>query len=121
MYTHTALTEQALRTSETEAMVNGLVDLLIERGFIDPATLLSAVESAREQAAATGEPAGAGVALRVDAEVTEPPVAVNCEERLHVCHAVCCRLRFALTVDEIESGAMKWDLGQPYYNRQGAD
>jgi Fe-S-cluster containining protein len=41
----------------------------------------------------------------------------NCEERLHICKAVCCRLQFALSVEEIESGQMKWELGKPYYNR----
>ena len=31
---------------------------------------------------------------------------------------MCCRLRFPLSVQEIESGTLRWDLGQPYYNRR---
>jgi Fe-S-cluster containining protein len=31
---------------------------------------------------------------------------------------VCCRLKFALTQDEIERGHVKWDIGHPYVIRQ---
>ena len=34
---------------------------------------------------------------------------VDCASRLPVCHAVCCRLRFALSAEDIEAGALKWD------------
>jgi Fe-S-cluster containining protein len=120
-YIHTALTEQTIRANETEAMVHGLVDLLIEGGFVDPESLLRASESARAEAAASGEVGAFDVALRVDPDAPAPDVAVDCDARLPVCQAVCCRLRFALSADEIESGAMKWDLGRPYLNRQGGD
>ena len=36
---------------------------------------------------------------------------------MHVCHAVCCKLNFALTAPEVEGGAAKWDLGFPYMIR----
>jgi hypothetical protein len=45
---------------------------------------------------------------------------VNCEERLHICKAACCQLDFALSVEEVESGKVKWDLGRPYFIRQDA-
>jgi Fe-S-cluster containining protein len=46
---------------------------------------------------------------------------VDCEARLPYCHAVCCRLRFPLSVQEVETRLMKWDLGRPYFNRHGPD
>jgi Fe-S-cluster containining protein len=46
---------------------------------------------------------------------------VNCEERLHICKAICCKLKFALEPDEIEGGIVKWDLGIPYQIRQRKD
>jgi Fe-S-cluster containining protein len=48
-------------------------------------------------------------------------VQVNCLERLNICEAVCCKLDFALTVDEVEGGAIKWDLGRPYLIRHAPD
>ena len=78
------------------------------------------MDAARAEATAAGESASLGVAIRVDPE-SAPAAEVDCATRLPVCHAVCCRLRFALTVEEIESGPLKWDLGRPYYNRHGSD
>ena len=62
-----------------------------------------------------------GIAFRVDPDNPAPPVAVNCEERMHVCHAVCCKLNFALTPEEVDGGKVKWDLGFPYMIRHGAN
>lgn len=58
-----------------------------------------------------------GVAFRVDGEEPPPAVEVNCAERMPICHAVCCKLGFALTPPEVESGKVKWDLGFPYMIR----
>lgn len=62
-----------------------------------------------------------GIAFRVDPEEPDPPVQVNCAERMHVCHAVCCKLNFALTPEEVEAGKVKWDLGFPYLIRHGSN
>ena len=61
-----------------------------------------------------------GVVLRVDGEKVKDfkPLPVNCEERIHLCKAVCCRLKFNLSAEEIEKGEIKWDLGIPYQIRQ---
>jgi Fe-S-cluster containining protein len=120
LYTHSALSAQAQRANESEAILNGLVDVLIRRRLVDADELLEAVDAARAETAAAGEAASAGVAIRVDPDSTAT-IAVDCEARLPVCHAVCCRLRFALTLEEVESGPLKWDLGRPYYNRHGSD
>ena len=50
-----------------------------------------------------------------------PGPPVDCAARMHVCHAVCCKLRFALSADEIEAGRVRWDLGRPYMIRHEAD
>ena len=39
---------------------------------------------------------------------------IDCENRTHLCKAACCRLRFALSKQDIEEGRIKWDLGRPY-------
>jgi len=122
LFAHTVLTEQSVRANESEAIVNGLVDLLVRGGVIEPDELLAAVQSTREEAAQTGQLAIVGVAIRVDGDEPEAPaVAVDCAARMHVCKAVCCKLHFALSADEIESGPLRWDLGRPYYNRHGDD
>ncbi len=62
---------------------------------------------------------GAGVAVN-----TAPPGAprqVDCEARLHVCKAACCRvLNVPLTPAEVDQGSYEWDPRLPYVlRRQG--
>ena len=59
------------------------------------------------------------IAMRVDDpdQGDEPETPVDCGARMHVCHAVCCQLKFPLSSDEVESGLVKWDIGHPYIIR----
>lgn len=121
LFTHSALSETAERVSETEMFLYGLIDVLIENKMLDQEALGRAAAAVRGELDERGETVSPGVALRVEAD--EPAsafVPVNCAERLPVCHAVCCRLSFALSAKEIESGTLKWDLGRPYQIRHNA-
>lgn len=121
LFTHAALSQQADRFNTSDALVNGLVELLIRHDLVDPQELLDSVASVRGQIAAAGQAAELDVAVRVDSDdYTEGP-PVDCAARLPVCKAVCCRLRFPLTAEEVESGPLKWELGRPYFNRHGED
>jgi Fe-S-cluster containining protein len=46
---------------------------------------------------------------------------IDCESRLPLCKAACCRLPFALSKQDVKEGIIEWDLGQPYMNARGAD
>lgn len=63
------------------------------------------------------------IAIRVDptGRDAEPSRVVDCAARMHVCQAVCCRLKFPLSGPEIDRGHVKWDIGHPYIIRQGSD
>jgi Fe-S-cluster containining protein len=121
LFTHTALSETAERLTDVESMLYGLVDVLLADGTLDERRFERAAASARSELETRGETASPGVALRFDGEISPDAVTpVDCERRMPICHAVCCRLNFALTADEVEGGAAKWDLGQPYFIRQNA-
>lgn len=47
--------------------------------------------------------------------------SIDCASRYHLCHAACCSLRFRLTVQDVREGVMRWELGEPYLNRQERD
>lgn len=61
-----------------------------------------------------GEEAWAGVRYRIDPPNPRPAAHINCEERLHLCKAVCCKLNFILSPSEVQSGKVKWDEEHPY-------
>ena len=53
-------------------------------------------------------------------DIEEPQI--DCAARLPICKAACCRLHFALSVEEVERGGpLRWELGHPYFNRHNAD
>jgi Fe-S-cluster containining protein len=117
VFAHAVLGQHANRAGENEAIIRGLVELLIEREVVDADDLVAAVDAVRAETRFDVD-----VAIRVDdpSDAGGPPV--DCEARLPICKAVCCRLRFPLSVEEVESGGpLKWDLGRPYFNRHGAD
>jgi Fe-S-cluster containining protein len=118
VFAHAVLSEQASRANENEAIIRGLVELLIEREVVEAEDLVAAVKAVRGQTNVDPD-----IAIRVDDENDpEYGAPVDCEARLHICKAVCCRLRFPLSVEEVESGGpLKWDLGRPYFNRHGSD
>jgi Fe-S-cluster containining protein len=123
LFTHTALSSNAERLREAETMLYGLIDALVAAGVVTADDVAAKAQAVRDELQRSGDTPSAGVALRVDGEPDAEggDVMVNCAERLHVCKAACCRLRFALSASEVEAGVVKWDLGQPYHIRQDRD
>jgi len=120
LFVHTGLGHLAARLGETESFLYGLIDLLLARGHVSEAELKGTVERIQQELARKNDPPWAGVRFRTDPEA-QRPTPVSCESRMHVCRAICCRLDFALTLAEVESGAVKWDLGRPYGIRREAN
>lgn len=119
LFTHTALSRGFLRFHELESFVYGLIDALVARGAVTTEEVAGAVEAVRGQLETDGEIPEPGLALRADSpeQAGSPPVHVDCAARMHICHAVCCKLDFALSAGEVEAGKVKWDLGRPYLIR----
>lgn len=122
LFTHTALSRNADRIHEAEAFLYGLVDVLVEKGLVTQEELLASARNVRETMMEQGQTLDPRIALRVDADDNTKSgfVPVNCAERIHICKAVCCKLNFALSADEVEAGVVRWDLGTPYFIRQEA-
>ena len=62
-------------------------------------------------------------AIAIREDPVEPPEdeAVDCDARMSTCHAVCCKLKFALSTEEVEQRIVKWDIGHPYIIRQNSN
>lgn len=118
--THATFSRISERVNDIEAFVFGINDALIEKGLLQSNFLFKKIESIKKNRMDSGESLDAGVALRVDPPETVVQ-SVNCEERMHVCKAICCKLTFPLSQGEVESGVIKWELGRPYYIRHRSD
>ncbi len=118
LYTHSVLSRHADRINRLEALVQGLVELGQDSGWVTPEQVATYSRRARERAQTNGEALHAGVVLRMDGPAPAADVLVDCEARLPLCRAACCRLAFPLSVAEVEGGRIRWELGQPYYARK---
>lgn len=119
LFTHSIFSKFSDRINENEAFLFGLIDYLIAKNGLSTDELKGYVEQVKKEINAKGENLNPGVALRIEnPDKIPPPPRVNCEERLHICKAVCCKLSFALSPPEVESGKIKWELGRPYFIRQ---
>ena len=51
----------------------------------------------------------------------EPAPPIDCETRIPLCHAACCRLNVVLSQQDVEEGIVSWDPQRPYFNAQDSD
>jgi hypothetical protein len=120
LFSHASLSKQAKRLNDSYALLNGLVELLIQHDVVEARALLASVESVRGQLEEADQNVSVDVAVRVDGSDVKSS-SVDCEARMHLCRAVCCSFRWPLAAEEVEQGLLKWDLARPYFNRTGAD
>jgi hypothetical protein len=121
LFAQAVASRQMARANQTEAAVYGLIDLLIEKGALTTEEVTRAFELTGSDMRDAGRHATLDVIVREDSSA--PAVTgeeIDCATRIPFCKAACCRLRWPLTLAEVESGPVKWDLGHPFMNRHSA-
>jgi len=116
-YTHVRLSQGTNKTLETSAFLYALIELLSEQGLISVEELDKRKKEVGERLVAQLEEKGLGVMLQdpdEDKYTFKGEAHIDCENRIHLCHATCCRLRFALSRQDVHEGIVRWDLGRPY-------
>lgn len=99
------------------ALLHGLGDALTRAGAVVPAEVAAARDG--YLAAAPAPEFRIRVAADVD-KYAVPAVEIDCEQRLSLCKAACCRRPFALSTQDLEEGVLRWDFADPYVNRRDA-
>jgi len=116
-YTHMRLSQSTNKALESAAFVYGLIEILSEKGLITIEELDERKKVIGERLVNQLKEKGLGVMLQdieEDKYKFKVGVQIDCENRLALCRASCCRLRFALSKQDVFEGTIKWDLGQPY-------
>jgi len=124
LYTHSRANANTSKTLEVASFSYALVELLAERGIISIEELDERKKIVGQRLVEKFVEKGMGVALTHDEQDKyshQSEVRIDCENRMPLCRASCCRLRFALSVQDVEEGKVKWDLGRPYMIRHDSD
>jgi Fe-S-cluster containining protein len=122
LYAHGRLSENTKATLEAASFLYGLVELLHEKQLISIEELDARKREVAQRLIRKSREDGVGVVLQdpeYDKYSFPDGVRIDCENRVHVCKAACCRLPFALSKQDIREGRVRWDLGQPYMIAQG--
>src|SRR5262250_1562695 len=117
LYIHSRLSENTKSTLEAASFLYALVELLSEQGLISIDKLDERKTEVAKRLAKKNSDKGVGVLLQepeYDKYTFEGEAKIDCENRVHLCRAACCRLPFALSKQDVQEGTVHWDLGQPY-------
>ena len=124
LYTHNRLSANTAKILESSAFLYALIELLSEKMGITMEELDERRRVMSDRLAAEFRARGMGAMLQepeYDKYNFEGGVKIECEDRVHLCKASCCRLQFAISTQDIREGIIRWNLGRPYMIEQGMD
>jgi len=125
LYSHTRANDNTGKALEIASFCYALIELLNEKGIITIEELDERKKIVGKRLVAKFAEQGMGVVALQDPEqdkyTFDKEVEIDCMSRIHICHAVCCRLDFALSKQDVEEGILKWNLGRPYMIAKDAD
>lgn len=124
LYMHHRANANTSKTLEVTAFAYALIELLIEKGVLTEAELNDRKRQVAERMGEKFRDHNMGVVRQepeYDKYSYETQVKIDCENRLHLCRAACCRLQFALSRQDVEEGIVKWDFANPYLIQHNQD
>jgi hypothetical protein len=124
LYAHDRANANTAALHEAVTTLDAVVDLLVAEGVVDPDALAQhRVEAGRRRERQFFE-RGMAVAMQEFGESKYDfagGAEIDCESRLELCGAACCKLPVALSKEDVEEGVLRWELGRPYLLAHGDD
>lgn len=106
--------QQNIKENATNAQT--LIELLIAKGLIrldEFEERKKAVSKYIEEKMEKNEPKVKLIETE-DKYAFKSDLEIDCTNRVHLCKASCCKLWFALSVQDLNEGVVKWDYHRPY-------
>jgi len=124
VYTHNRANANTREIHQAAATLQALVELLVAQGVIDRQQLEVLQQTRAESLRRSYVDRGMAVAMQefgISKYEFQGGAAIDCENRVHLCKAACCRLPFALSKEDVQEGIVRWELGNPYVNAREPD
>jgi Fe-S-cluster containining protein len=120
---HERMGTRIVEEKRLSAQVYALTELLVAKGVIGLRELEDRKAAVEQQMAQEAETKWLAAEIATDEsdKYQAPPVEIDCESRLHLCKAACCRLTFHLSKQDIQEGLVRWDVGRPFQIAQRED
>lgn len=117
---HNMLSEIQDKGAKATAYVRALAFILVDKGIIQPAELETVMRDVHWQLMQKPTPRVRLGSTR-DKYTATGTVDVDCANLMPICHGRCCTFVFYLTKQDLDEGLVRWDYGNPYWIKQGAD
>ena len=124
LYAHGRANSNTAKLLDVSSFAYAAIELLAEKGLIDIEVLDRKKKEIAGRLVEKFRQEGIGAAYQDpehDKYTFESTVEIDCVNRVHLCKAACCRLRFALSHQDVEEGIVQWEFGHPYFIAQGDD
>jgi len=122
LYAHFRADANTGKLLEVASFLFAAIDMLSQQGLLDISELDERKKVAAAQLVEKFSERGMGVAYQKpeqDKYTFEGGAKVDCENRIHLCQAACCKLPFALSKQDVEEGIVRWDFSRPYLIAHG--
>jgi Fe-S-cluster containining protein len=122
-YAHTRANANTRKLLEIASFAYAAIDLLAEKGLLQIEELDERKKTIGGRLVEKFIDQGMGITHQEKEQdkYTFEAVQIDCESRLHLCKAACCKLGFALSKQDVEEGIVKWNFARPYFIAQAAD
>jgi Fe-S-cluster containining protein len=124
VYTHNRINANTAKNMETASFLYALIELLNEKGLLTIEELDERKKQVAERLVKRFVESGIGLMYQdpeYDKYTFDKEADVDCESRLDTCKAICCKLPFALSKQDVEEGIIRWEFGRPYLIAHGDD
>ncbi|MFV1977556.1 MAG: YkgJ family cysteine cluster protein [Candidatus Scalindua sp.] len=124
LYTHSRITYNTQHTLKASSFLYALIELLDEKGILSIEELDEKKKQIAEKLIRTFENSRIGLLYQ---EPEEDKYSFNnngdldCQKRLNTCKAICCKIPFALSKQDVEERVIRWEFGRPYLIAHDAD
>lgn len=117
LYTHSRITFNTKKTLEASSFLYALVELLNKKGIISIEELDERKREVAERLVKKFEDSRIGLLYQdpdEDKYSFKDNSNINCQNKINICKAVCCKIPFALSQQDVIERIIRWEFGRPY-------
>jgi len=117
LYTHSRLNDNTQKEMLNSSFLFALIEILEKKGVISIDELDEKKKEVAQRLVKKFSESGLGLLYQdpeMDKYTFEKVSDVPCTEQIETCKAICCKLPFALSRQDVNEGIIKWEFGRPY-------
>jgi len=117
LYAHSRITFNTRKTLESSSFLYALIELLDEKGILSIAEVDERKKKVAQRLVRKFGESRIGLLYQEPEEDKysfDKNPDIDCHSCLPTCKAICCKLPFALSRQDVYEGVVRWEFGRPY-------